>query len=74
MLTIDEGSELAEHLEHLVVNLRIPPHIAAFGTVGYYTYCDICYGYQDLFGEQLYGRLSDPVAYDVGRWLRERFG
>jgi len=72
-LSIDEGSELAEYLDHVVHESSdryakaITPALFALVHVhevrrGVWAgWCDPGYDY------------GDPVARDVGRWLRERF-
>jgi hypothetical protein len=73
-LTIDDGSELAEYLEHVVQDRpRWQPPLAAALFALLHVH-EVRLGVWDGWNGGHGHGLGDPMAYDVGRWLRERFG
>lgn len=67
MLTIDQASELCECLEQVGAHtLSDAHHVIGQSYLFFSVYC----GY---WGEKCSYSGCDPVARDVGRWLRERF-
>ena len=77
MLSVDEGSELAEYLDDLLANCRSRAmwefeiehrlqYDFGHGHIARQIRCGI--------DNAVCGLGCDPVARDVGRFLRERFG